>query len=327
VAERIPPRERGAALMTVLLLVAVLSVITATAFERLTIATKLSASGAALDQARAYSLAAEAMAATRIADLVAADPVRTSRGWEGRWTRLPIPGGAGMIRASDGGNCFNLNSLVSGDDPEKLVARPVGVAQFTALMRALQVDPRLAAVVAAAASDWIDSDSAPQGLGAEDEAYTRAPTPYRTANGWMADPSELRAVTGVTPQLYAVLAPWLCALPTSDLSPINPNTLSPDQAPLLAMLAPDQLDVLRARALLAARPPGGWPGTLAFWQSPALRGVAPPAGASEQVTVRTRWFAVETRVTLGNTTSEEKALFDAREKPARLARRQWGFGE
>lgn len=313
--------------MTVLLLVAVVSVIMAMALERLTIATKLSAGSAALDQARAYSLASEAIAAARIADLIAIDPVRTPQGWEGRWTRLPVPGGTAMARVRDGGNCFNLNSLVSGDDPEKLVARPAGVAEFTALMRALRVDPRVAATVAAAASDWIDSDTVAQALGAEDEAYARAPTPYRAANGWMADPSELRALAGMTPQVYAVLAPWLCALPTSDLSPINPNTLSPDQAPLLAMLAPDQLDPSRARSVLLSRPTGGWQGTLAFWQSPAMRGIAPPAGASEQVTVRTRWFAVETRVTLGNTTNEEKALFDAREAPVRLARRQWGFGE
>ena len=74
-----------------------------------------------------------------------------------------------------------------------------------------------------------------------------ATAPYRTGNTLFADAGELRAVAGMSPALYRRLRPWLCALPTSDLSPINLNTLSPEQAPLLAMLAPGQLGVERAR--------------------------------------------------------------------------------
>ena len=63
-AERfIPPQsERGAALLTVLLLVAVMAVITATALDRLRLSTRLAVNGAAMAQARAYSLAAEGIA-------------------------------------------------------------------------------------------------------------------------------------------------------------------------------------------------------------------------------------------------------------------------
>ena len=55
-----------------------------------------------------------------------------------------------------------------------------------------------------------------------------------------------------------LLRPWLCALPVTDLAPINLNSLRPDQAPLLAMLAPGQLDLDRARAIIVERPSGGW---------------------------------------------------------------------
>ncbi len=55
------PSERGAALLTVLLLVAVMSVVTAGALERLTLGVRLAGNAAALDQARAYAYAAETL--------------------------------------------------------------------------------------------------------------------------------------------------------------------------------------------------------------------------------------------------------------------------
>ncbi len=59
-----PPKgEKGAALLTVLLLVAVMAVISATALDRLRLSTRLAVNGAAMAQARAYTLAAEGIAA------------------------------------------------------------------------------------------------------------------------------------------------------------------------------------------------------------------------------------------------------------------------
>jgi general secretion pathway protein K len=49
----VPQRERGAALLAVLLLVAVMGAIAASALEKLRYSTALATNGAALDQARA----------------------------------------------------------------------------------------------------------------------------------------------------------------------------------------------------------------------------------------------------------------------------------
>ena len=57
-----PSGEKGAALLTVLLLVAVMAVISATALDRLRLSTRLAVNGAAMAQARAYTLAAEGIA-------------------------------------------------------------------------------------------------------------------------------------------------------------------------------------------------------------------------------------------------------------------------
>lgn len=321
--------ERGAALLTVLLLVAVMAVVTATALERLTLATKLTGNAAALDQARAYSYAAEALAATKIGDLVQAQGNRTTLqgDWNGRPFTLPIPGGLGTATVTDGGNCFNVNSLVSGGGAEGIsnfAVRPVAQQQFQALMELLGVEAGAAQLVAAAAVDWIDSDDIPQPNGAESDHYLQGAVPYRAANQLMADPSELRVLRGMTPAIYAKLRPWVCALPVAELSPINVNTLLPSQAPLFAMLLPGQLSIGQARELLARRPASGYESTQQFWSVPALGGLTPNGEVGAQTVMKTRWFVVESDIELAGAVAHETALYDASVQPARLVRRSWG---
>lgn len=321
--------ERGAALLTVLLLVAVMAVVAASALERIALATRMTGNGGAIDQGRAYAQAGMEIARLRIGDLVASSPGRLTLagGWLGAPQSIPVPGGLATARVTDGGNCFNLNSLVVGESTAALKVRPVAVAQFQALMQALTIDPRQAQAVAAATADWVDSDAVPQPGGAEDETYLRAPRAYRAANGPMVDASELRAINGVTPALYATLRPWVCALPTNDLSPINVNTLLPAQAPLFAMLLPERLSVDQARQILVRRPAGGYGSTVAFWRELARGGVTPLGEVDQQVKLTTQYFGVDVSVNVGGTQIVERALIDAETRPARIVRRSWGAGE
>ena len=320
--------ERGAALLTVLLLVAVMAVVASTALERLALATRMTGNGGAVDQARAFADAASEVARLKIGDLVAASPGKTTLAgnWMGTPHTIPMPGGMATARVSDGGNCFNLNSVVAGDSEANLKVRPVGVAQFQALLQALGVDARQAQGAAASLADWIDTDSVPQPGGAEDEVYAQAARPYRAANRFMVDPSELRAVAGVTPAIYDLVRPWICALPTADLSPININTLLPDQAPLFAMLLQGQLSVAQARQLLAQRPAEGYGSTMQFWAPLAAQGISPLEEAANQVKLTTGFFRVDVSVNVGGTEVVEGALIDARQSPAVLIRRSWGSG-
>ncbi|MET0248793.1 MAG: type II secretion system minor pseudopilin GspK [Sphingobium sp.] len=322
-------QERGAALLTVLLLVAVMAVVAATALERLALATRMTGNGGAVDQGRAYAQGAMEIARLRIGDLVASSPGRLTLagGWLGAPQSLPVPGGLATARVTDGGNCFNLNSLVSGESAAALKVRPVAVAQFQALMQALEIDARQAQAVSAAAADWIDSDAVPQPGGAEDEAYLRTQRPYRAANGPMIDASELRAVSAVTPAIYARLRPWVCALPTVDLSPINVNTLLPAQAPLFAMLLPGRLSVDQARQYLVRRPAGGYGSTVAFWAELARGGVTPLGEVDQQVKLTTQYFGVDVSVNVGGTQIVERALIDAGTRPTRIVRRSWGAAQ
>lgn len=315
--------ERGAALLSVLLIVALIAVLAATGLQKLRLATHLAGNGQAADQARAYAMAAETVALYRIGDLIQRDAAKTTLlgDWAGNEVNFPIDGGIASATLSDGGNCFNVNSLAEDVNGIAFVARPEGVAQFARLMLIAGASSSEAQQVASGAADWIDSDSVPLPGGAEDEAYAARPMPYRTANTLMADPSELRAVAGMTQGLYSRLRPFLCALPVTDLSPLNINTLLPAQAPLLAMLVPG-LDIGRAEAILAARPRAGYANTQVFWDAPGLMGASDTV--KQQVKMVTRWFKLRLLVELGGAELEEHALIDAAKKPAQLARRSYG---
>jgi general secretion pathway protein K len=313
--------ETGAALLTVLLLVAVMAVLAAAALEKLKLATHLTANGGAIEQARAYAFAAETVARYRIGDLIQRDAARTTLegDWAGRAVPFPIDGGIATARLDDGGNCFNLNSLGEKQQDGVIVARPAAIAQFAQLMALVEVPVRDAGGIAAAAADWIDSDIEPVSGGAEDGAYGDR----RTANTLMADPSELRVVAGMTSAYYTRVRPFLCALPVTDLTQINVNTLRLDQAPLLSMLLP-AIDPARARAAIDARPMRGWDTLSSFWNQPVLSAAPPADDTRNQIRATTRWFRLGVTIELSGAELEEHALIDAATKPAKLVSRSYG---
>lgn len=321
--------EEGAALLAVLMLVAVMSAVMVIALERLKLSTHLAANGQALDQARAYAVGAEGYAALRVDDLVQAQRKDPALGidWNGRVARFALPGGIASARISDGGNCFNLNSVVEGIPPQALTVRPVGVDQFVALGRMAGLADSEARTIAAALVDWIDSDSVPQPGGAEDDAYMRRDRSHRTAGTLLSDPSELRGIAGVSAEAYALLRPWVCALPTSDLSPLNVNTLRPEQSALIAMLAPGQIDQPLARSILEGRPAKGWASMVDFWRVSSLQAIVPSMEVQNQPQLRTRWFTLDLDVELPGAQVAGTALIDGGLSPARVVARSWGGEE
>ncbi len=323
---RIPARERGAALLAVLLLVAVTGAIAVSMVEGLRLSRAIAVNAAARDQGRLFADGVEQLALLTIDDLILQSPQRTTLagGWNGASRTVQLPGGGdATVTVRDGGNCFNLNSVVGGQPGRPLVRRPSGVAQFIGLMIALQVPETEARRIAEAAADWADSDAVPGPGGAEDETYGAAPSPYRTGNTLFADPGEVRALAGMTADIDARLRPWLCALPVTDLSPLNINTLSLEQAPLLAMLAPGQLGLERARQVLARRPAAGWSNQVEFWRIEAMSELNVPLDVQVQPQLRTSWFTLDVQVRLRESDYRETVLVDARLQPSRIVQRRW----
>ena len=306
-------KREGMALLTVLLLVAVMAAVAVVVLDDVRFSVRRATNTEMQSQAQWYAAGAEALAHRQIAGLLAAGPARTpvEPRWNGRTVNLPLDDGSITATLSDGQACFNLNSLVLGVG-EDLVARPLGAAQFRALGRAVGAPDSRMQAIADALTDWLDADGAPLPLGAEDGAYAGLTRPYRTGGVMLAEVSELRAVKGVDADTYRRLRPWVCALPTSRLSPLNVNTLTPEQAPLLTMLTGGALPPQRARAIIAARPRNGWPNTEAFWAQPGLAALSVDEEARDQVTVLTRFFDLRVDVDLGGSRAVRTALIEAR---------------
>jgi general secretion pathway protein K len=283
--------REGMALLSVLILVAVLSVIAVVVLDDIRFSIGRTRNAETASQGQWYAIAAERLARRQIRRLVQENPARTpvNPQWNGRVFQFPIEQGAIQVTVTDGQACFNLNSLVEGGEGA-WVAREEGVRQLGALARTLGVAEPEARGLASAAADWIDSDDRARPGGAEDAWYAGQPRRIRTGGTLMAEVSELRAVRGVDEALYRRLRPYLCALPRADLTRLNVNTLTPAQAPLLAMLSDGDLGVETARAAIAARPAGGWPAASDFWGQPALANAALPQTARDQATLATRYF-------------------------------------
>ena len=318
-----PGSERGAALLTVLMLVAVIATLAATSLDRLTVATRLAANAGIAAQGRQWLGLAEQLAAVRLEDLAAADPARTLAGsWLGQVREVRLPDG-GILRAEvrDGSNCFNLNGLARQQIDGTTVADVAAVQQLSQLFTLLGVDGTRAASIASAAADWVDSDRNPLPAGTE---QADAGGDWPPANAPFADVTELGAVQGMTPDLLGLVSPFLCVLPEQAGQSINPNTLLPEQAPLIGMLAPQQLSLGAARALIAGRPAAGYASSVAFWQASGIAPGALPPGAAEQVRLKTRWFELRAVVRNSGQSLGSTSLLDLREKGARIVRRRYG---
>ncbi len=327
-AHRTPlPAQRGVALLTVLLLVAVMSVLAMAMLDEVRFATRRARNVQSVTQAQWHALGAEALARQTILRIDAAQPGRTTLagGWNGRSVPLPIEDGErGMatLRIRDAGNCFNLNSVVEGT-VEQWQRRELGARQYFALLHALEFDDAQARQLVDTLVDWIDSDATPSPAGAEDAHYAHREPTSRTAAGLLADTSELRAIAGYSASAYARVRPYVCALPDAGLSPLNLNTLGPDDAPLLSMLTLGALDAAQARRAIAGRPAGGWTDAAAFWSQPLLAAAAPPNPVLEQVALRTRFFGVRAQVEYGDAQVVLDELLELRAGALLLRARQW----
>ncbi len=294
-------RERGVALLTVLLLVAVMTLLLVAVLDDIRFGLRRAGNAQAVAQAQWHALGTEAMAMAQIRRLARRDGGRTTLegGWNGRAFLFPTGDGPGAgfvrVRIGDGTACFNLNSVVEGA-VEQWRRYDGGVQQYLALLQALEVPANRAQALADALVDWIDSDQVRNASGAEDADYAGRRGGYRTGGALLSEVSELRAIAGYDAATYARLRPHVCALPAAELSPVNVNTLEEDDAVILSMLTANAVAPEEARRILATRPPQGWRDLEDFRSHPALQAASGSADFMQQVELHTRYFALHSEV-------------------------------
>lgn len=294
------PHERGGALVTALVLVALMSAVAIAIMDTVRFASRASVNLAAREQARLYALGAEQLAAGTIASL------RSTTSGEGfpaldEWVRTPVeyPITEGTIagEVGDGANCFNLNSLVTDLDGV-LVANPAMMSELSRLLTLYGLNPAQADELSATIADWIDSDNRPGFGGAEDPYYVTRNPPYRTPGQLLVDISELKLMRGVTADIYQVIHPVLCARPTTAPSRYNVNTLQMWQAPLMAAALGERVDVSVVERFLTDRPLVGFYSLAEALVSPSLTRVRlDPANAAERFSLASEYYDLRVTVT------------------------------
>jgi general secretion pathway protein K len=318
-------KDQGAALILVLTVVAFMGLIAVVAAEAVSMGARRVQNQTEQAQTRWYLLGAEIFALGRIEVLLARSPedqVDQSE-WQARPFAFPLDEGAMTLRLFDGGNCFNLNSLVTVDEGGEAAPNSGAQVQFARLIDLVGVRGQSGVSLAAAATDWIDADSVVSPGGAEDEFYSGRGAAYRPANAPFADVSELTRVAGFTQPMAAALAPHVCVRPGRTGNAINPNTLLPGQGVVLSALLGQGLPLASAEALIRARPRGGWPTLEAFFRETAMTTADPSEAARALFSLRTRYFVLAADVAHRDARESGAALIDAAGAP-RIVRRVFG---
>jgi general secretion pathway protein K len=218
-------RQRGVALLTAILIVSLAAIAAAAILSSANLAIHRTQNLSESELAWWYVDGVESWVKTileRDARLNRYDSLRDV--WAMPVDFLPVDEGGLRGGVTDLQSRFNLNNLAVTDPLAYKDQRLI----FTRLFKlATEGDEYQAQDLASAIRDYVDADSEPIGsTGGEDSDYLSLDPPRRVPNRPMASVTELLAVKGMTPDLYAKLAPYVCALPKIGTK-INVNTASP----------------------------------------------------------------------------------------------------
>ncbi|MEX6502077.1 type II secretion system minor pseudopilin GspK [Pseudomonas zhanjiangensis] len=280
-------RQQGVALITVLLVVALVSVVSAAIVARQQLAIRSSANQFHVRQAWHYALGGETLAkAVLRRDLQQGDPRAPVDHPAEAWARPLAPfaldeGGELHVRIEDPTGRFNLNSLMRQGQVNQ-----AALQQFRRLLRSLQIDKPYAERLL----DWLDADQEVSGgTGAEDNQYLLAQPAYRAGNRALVDVSELRLLLEMDEADYRRLLPLVTALPAE--ATLNVNTAG---AWVLASLA-EGLPLSSAEGLVARRGNQGYADLPSFLaQLPGLQ------VQSQELAVGSEYFQVTSEVSVGD---------------------------
>lgn len=126
-----------------------------------------------------------------------------------------------------------------------------------------------------------------------DDYYGKLHPPYRAPHAPILSISELRMVKDMTPQLFALLAPNITALPADALQ-INVNNAPPT---VLMSLSPS-MSLDGAKTIEAHRQQTPFPTTQDFLNFDIVKNN--PITDNSKITVASSYFLVETHVTIGD---------------------------
>ena len=236
-------QQQGIALITILVMVALATILAATIAKRQANTADNTAYLMRQNQSLLYAKSAEAFFSELLVD--DADNAGAVDSLQENWAKpmpaFPVEDGFVSGTLQDESGKFNLNSLVNDEG----VPNPQAKLWFEKLLLRVGLPEKLSEAVI----DWQDADEEISGtMGAENSYYQGLPQGYLAANSKFHNVEELKLVRGFEDQKYLQIVDYVSALPASD-SKVNVNTAP---AMLLASLDP-KLDINAVEQALQKR--------------------------------------------------------------------------
>jgi len=268
-------RQRGVALITVLLIVAIIVVIAANMTGRLQLLMSRSINMQASQQGMWSAIAGEQLVFNVLEQDFKDDPQRVhlAQLWAREGMIFPLNDGALSGEVRDLHSCFNINALSKKPNDDNGQTRSLAQRQFEILLQTLEIEDYAAELLSYTVGDWVDGDKRISGnFGAEDSTYASKVVPYITANSPIGDISELLAIEGMTPAIYRKIKPFVCVLP-SPSNKINVNTIKDDGAQVLVALFENKLTLSDAKSVINGRELEGFKSVSEFFSSPEITAI------------------------------------------------------
>ena len=292
--------QRGIALLTILVMVALATILAATIAKRQTNTAENTGYLMRQDQSLLYAKSAEAF----FSELLIQDSDNGSsidhlqENWAKPMPAFPVEDGFISGRLLDESGKFNLNNLLKADGSVDDSAR----RWFEKLLQRVGLPAELCQAVI----DWQDADDETTGaMGAESNYYQGLDPSYLASNTRFHQVEELKLVRGFEGKNYDLIAPYVTALP--EATKINMNTA----APLLLASIDPKLDVKTLEQELKAKQ-----AELAYfnsvedlWKLNAFSGIEPQnkTDAAAWLDSKSNYFTAQIEVVL----SERKRQFSS----------------
>ena len=292
--------QRGIALLTILVMVALATILAATIAKRQTNTAENTGYLMRQDQSLLYAKSAEAF----FSELLIQDSDNGSsidhlqENWAKPMPAFPVEDGFISGRLLDESGKFNLNNLLKADGSVDDSAR----RWFEKLLQRVGLPAELSQAVI----DWQDADDETTGaMGAESNYYQGLDPSYLASNTRFHQVEELKLVRGFEGKNYDLIAPYVTALP--EATKINMNTA----APLLLASIDPKLDLKTLEQELKAKQ-----AELAYfnsvedlWKLNAFSGIEPQnkTDAAAWLDSKSNYFTAQIEVVL----SERKRQFSS----------------
>lgn len=236
-------KQKGIALITILVMVALATILAATIAQRQKFTVENTAYLMRQNQSLLYAKSAETFFSELLVEDAenAGDIDYLQENWAKPMPAFPVEDGYVTGQLYDESGKFNLNSLVDDSGQVNVAAKE--------WFERLLMNAGLNAQLSEAVIDWQDADNETLGpMGAEESYYRGLRNAYLPANSKFHAVEELKMVRGFEGEKYLQIAPYVSAITVTDAK-VNINTAP---AIVLASLA-ESLDVKTVEAVLEQR--------------------------------------------------------------------------